>query len=233
MFSLLYVLLEYWRNAIFLNTRTLKTLVKRVNVVQLVLDLLIVFIGVSLAFLVTSYQEQRKKEKETGQILSLIDIGLNRYEKRFEGYVMYHKKYNTEFREKLNTNTLPNFATSTYPSPAYPIDAISLVTSQGYQILGPVIYVKLTEFSNAIQRLSYTEQKLVYISEKSMELTSVNYKTSDQYHLDQKKWARQYLLYLEVRKRILEELLQKSSDLRTLIRQAYATTTIETSEYGG
>lgn len=210
----------------------MKTVVKRVDFVQLVLDLLIVFIGVSLAFLVTNFQEQRKKEKETEQILSLIDIGLNRYEKRFEGYVIYHKKYNTEFRKKLNINTIPNFETSTYPSPAYPIDAISLVTSQGYQILGPIIYVKLTEFSNAIQRLSYTEQKLVYISEKSMELTEINDKTSDQYFKVQKKWARQYLLYLEIRKRILEELLQKSSDLRTLIRVTYPAITIENSEYG-
>ena len=199
----------------------MKNVLNKISYVQLLLDLIIVFIGVSLAFVFTNYQEQQKEKKQTEQVLSLLDTGLSLYEQLFEGFVSYHKNYNVEFRNKLNNNDIPNLEGILYPSPAYPIDAISLLTNQGYQILGPAIYVKLTEFSNAIKRLSYIEQKLVGISEKSMEINIDYFKTSKSYEEELKKWGRQYLLYLEIRKNTLNELLRKSNDLRVLLKEVY------------
>lgn len=205
----------------------MKKLLKRVNVVQLFLDLVIVFIGVSLAFLFTNYQEEKREEKQTEQILSLLYIGLERYEQLFEGHVLYHEKYNVEFSDRLNNDDIPNIEGITYSSPAYPIDAITLLTDKGYEMLGSTIYVNLTAFSNAIRRLMYVDQKLVSISEKSMEMNRSDFSVPMEYQLELKKWARKYLQYLEIRKNTLKELLNKSHNLRALLEEVYPAMVID------
>jgi hypothetical protein len=199
----------------------MKKLLKKISYLQLILDLLIVFIGVTLAYVFTNYQEDKKQIQRTEQVLLLLDVGLERYQKLFKGFVSYHENYNEKFSNRLKENNIPNLEGITYPSPAYPINAITLLTDQGYEVLEPSIYLKLTLFSNAIQRLSYIEQKLVSISEESMKLVASNFKTPNDYHLEQKKWTKQYLLYLRIRKSIAKELLGKVYDLRVVLKETY------------
>ena len=197
----------------------MKKVFKRINFIQLILDLIIVFIGVSLAFLFTNYREQKKEEDETTQVLALIRIGLERYDELFEGFISYHSTYNARFSDKLKSNEIPNIEGVTFLSPAYPINAISLLSDQGYKVLDPDVYIGLTGFSNGIQRLMYIEQKLVEISEKSMQIYRDEFQTEAAYYLVQKKWAKQYLIYLIRRKKTLEELQNKNHNLRVLLNK--------------
>ncbi|WP_299443695.1 hypothetical protein [uncultured Aquimarina sp.] len=197
----------------------MKEAFKKINHLQLILDLIIVFIGVSLAFLFTNYREQKMEEKEMTQVLSLMHIGLETYDELFEGFISYHTKFNTDFRNTLNNDQIPKIEGVTFLSPAYPINAISLLTDQGYEVLNPEIYVALTGFYNGIKRLMYIEQKLVNISEKSMSLIKSNFQSIKDYQFEQKKWAKQYLIYLERRKHTLQELQSKNHNLRTLLME--------------
>ncbi|MDY8134539.1 hypothetical protein [Aquimarina sp. 2201CG5-10] len=199
----------------------MKKMFGKISYLQLILDLIIVFIGVSLAFLFTNYREQKKEEEETKQVIELLHIGLSKYDKLFSGIISYHERYNIEFKNKLNNQEIPDFTGVIFLSPAYPINAISLLTDQGYKVLNPKVYIALTGFANGIQRLMYVEQKLVDISEKSTAIIRSNFKTSNEYEFEQKKWAEQYLKYLEIRKRILRELQNKNHNLRELLKELY------------
>lgn len=197
-------------------------ILKKIDSVQLVLDLIIVFIGVTMAFLFTNYQENKKSEQQTKLILSVMDVGLDRYEELFSGFVSYHEKFNKTFRERLNAGEIQNFESDTYPSPQYPLDVITyLLTNKGYESLSPELYLKLATFSNAIQRLVYVEQKLVDASEKYTHTNLDRSKLSELYRIEQLKWANNYLKYLEIRKSTCQQLQVIISELKTLLKETY------------
>ncbi len=199
-----------------------KKILDRIDYVQLTLDLIIVFIGVTLAFVFTRYQEENKATQRTEQVVSLLVTGLDMYEDLFGGFVLYLEEFNAKFREKLDSGELPNFESETFPAPQYPIDAISLLSDQSFETLTPEVHIKLTEFSNAIRRLIYTEQKMVDASEKYTYIPKNQpFAIPELYRIEQIKWARNYLKYSEIRKRTSKELQIKSRDLRVLLEKAY------------
>ncbi|AXT19627.1 hypothetical protein D7030_09825 [Flavobacteriaceae bacterium AU392] len=194
----------------------LKKVLKKINYIQLSLDLIIVFIGVTLAFVFTNYKEQQKEEKETQRVIGLLKVGIERYEGLFKGFIQRHDVYNEEFRERLNNGFVQNYQGITYPSPQYPTHVISQLLSN-QRNLNTDAYVLLISFSNGIKRLIYTEEKLVENSEKYIQLPENTGAVSPIYYIEQEKWARQYLRYLDIRKNILQELVAIISQLKTLI----------------
>ncbi|NAS30744.1 hypothetical protein GTQ40_07155 [Flavobacteriaceae bacterium R38] len=186
----------------------------KINYVQLVLDLIIVFIGVTLAFLFTSYQEQEKVKKQTTNLLTLFETKLDDYENLFSGFAVYLEERNQSFENRLNKNVIPNYSGVTFPSPQYPIEVIDLLNDQVYEVLDQEVYIKLSEFSNAIRRMIYTEQKLVDISEKHIQLPEHDDTLSPIYYIEQKKWAKLYLRYSKIRESTSKELVSIIGDLK-------------------
>jgi len=191
-----------------------KKRIKELNYIQLILDLIIVFIGVTLAFLFTHYQEQEKLKRETTNLLTLFELNLNDYEELFGGFTIYLEKYNEQFETQLKKGIIANYEGVTFPSPQYPIEAIDLINNQGYEVLEPGIYIKLSAFSNAIRRMIYTEQKLVEISEKYIQLPDTKNDISPVYYIEQKKWAKLYLRYSKIRKSTAHELVSIIKNLK-------------------
>lgn len=194
----------------------IKKLSRKINYIQLSLDLIIVFIGVTLAFVFTNYSDQQKEEKETQRIVGLLKVGIDRYQGLFEGFIQRHDIYNEEFRERLNNGFIKNYQGITYPSPQYPTDVITQLLSD-QRNLDTNTYVLLVSFSNGIKRLIYTEEKLVETSEKYLQLPEDRSTVSPIYYIEQEKWARQYLRYLDIRKNILKELVNIIKQLKVLI----------------
>jgi len=195
----------------------MKTKLKSVNYLQLFLDLLIVFVGVTLAFVFTNYQENKKLEQDTRQMISLLKVGLVEYEQLFEGFVIYHENYNANFKEQLEEGMIPDFGDVTYPAPQYPIDVISyILTNESYELVDPEFYVKLTQFSTAFQQLMYTEEKLVQKAEKFEELSWQNV-SQEKLREGQFEIGNRYLRYLEIRKNRSLELRDKAKELIRLI----------------
>lgn len=195
----------------------IKKRIKAINFLQLFLDLLIVFIGVTLAFIFTNYQQNKLLKEDTQQMISLLEVGLVQYEQLFGGFVQYHENYNEQFRESLDSGVIPDYSDVTYPAPQYPIDVIRyILTNESYELVDPEFYVKLTQFSTALQQLMYTEEKLVQTAEKFEELSWQN-GSQEKLRESQFEIAARYLRYLEIRKNRSLELRDQAIELIKLI----------------
>ena len=141
--------------------------VTAINPVRLFLELVIVFVGVYLAFLFTDYKEQQRTAAEIERVATLMQVGLDRYEELFEGFAQRHAIKNEEFRQQLENNQIPVFYDTYYAAPQYPVDVINFVlTREGYEVFSLDFYVPLTSFAHSIQRVMYVEEKLVQLGEQ-------------------------------------------------------------------
>lgn len=196
----------------------IKESLKSINFIQLLFELIIVFCGVYLAFVFSSYQESKTLAKESERVVALMMVGVERYEKLFEGFAQRHEIVNAEFRSDLEQNLIPNFSEAYYPAPQYPIDVINFVlTKESYKVFAIKVYIPLTGFSNAIQRLMYVEEKLVSISEQYEPLPVTGDPDYQRIANQQRLHAQRYLNYLETRKNISLELVQRSRELSKLL----------------
>ena len=80
---------------------------RSLNPAQLVIELVVVFLGVYLAFLFSSFRANAERLKETEKAIELIEIGIDRYEMLFEQFIIGHQNRNTAFRESLAKNEIP------------------------------------------------------------------------------------------------------------------------------
>lgn len=193
---------------------------KKINYLQLVVDLIIVFIGVTLAFIFTNYQDQKKQREHTKKVVQLINNDLDKYEELFGGFAIYWDSLSIDFQNNLEKGNIPNFENQTFPAPQYPIDAINLLTNQGFETLEPKVYIELAEYSSGIQALMYVEQKLVDASEKYTHLPK-DFEITRLQRYEQFKWAKNYLRYAKIRVRISSFLEEKSGELKNILRENY------------
>ncbi len=192
--------------------------IKAINPVRLLLELVIVFLGVYLAFLFTDYKEQQKTEAEIERVAALMQVGLDHYEELFEGFAQRHAIANEEFRLQLENNEIPAFYETYYASPQYPIDVINFVfTREGYDVFSLDFYMPLTSFAQAIQRVMYVEEKLVQLGERYRSLPPAGAPAYQQVFDEQYILAQQYYRYLEMRKNISTSLASQARQLKAQI----------------
>ena len=103
---------------------------KNLNFVQLFFDLLIVFIGVYMAFVFSSQREDKVQLKETKRVIALMEVGFELYESTFKNMANYHDDFNKGFKTKIDNNEIPFIADTRYPYPQYPIDVINFVLTK-------------------------------------------------------------------------------------------------------
>ena len=193
-----------------------------INFTSLFFEMLIVFVGVYLAFLLSGYQETKKVEREGARVVALLQVGLEYYEKLFEGFALRHENVNAAFRSQLENNEIPEYwQGGFYAAPQYPIDVINFVlTKESYKVFALDVYLPLTSFANAMQRVMYVEEKLVSIAEQYEPLPAKSNPEYDRVFAQQRVLAARYLRYLDMRKSISEELVVKiralSSDIEEL-----------------
>ncbi|MEM8487022.1 MAG: hypothetical protein AAF564_15830 [Bacteroidota bacterium] len=192
--------------------------VSTINPVRLFLELIIVFLGVYLAFLFTSYKEQQRTDAEIERIAALMQVGLDRYEQLFEGFAQRHAIGNEEFRLQLENNEIPVFYETYFASPQYPVDVINFVlTREGYDVFSLDFYVPLTSFAHAIQRIMYVEEKLVQLGERYRRLPPSGAVTYQRVYNEQYILAQQYYRYLEMRKNMSADLANQARQLKAQI----------------
>ena len=176
---------------------------------SLFVEMVIVFMGVYLAFLLSNYQENRKVERESARVVALMQVGLDHYEGLFEGFAQLHETENAAFRDELNNGRIPEFWNRSYfPAPQYPIDVINFVlTKESYKVFAIDVYLPLTRFSNAMQRVMYVEEKLVTLGERYEPLPDQNDPQYERVAKQQRILAEKYWRYLEIRKAISKEIV--------------------------
>ncbi|MEQ9302324.1 MAG: hypothetical protein RJQ14_00300, partial [Marinoscillum sp.] len=145
----------------------LRSSLSAINYVQLILDLVIVFIGVYTAFYFSEIKARNARVAEGEKVIGLLELGIDRYEKAFASFADYHETHNASFKERLDNDVIPDYSSTFYPAPQYPVDVIThILTRESYQVFSIDFYVPLTAFANALERMMYVEEKLVLLAER-------------------------------------------------------------------
>lgn len=186
----------------------------RLPVGLVLVELVIVFVGVYLAFVLTEYQEDRQRERRTERIVEILDVGLARYEQVFGAMVGYHDRRNAELGDALAENRLPDIGDVYYSAPQYPIDVIDyIVTEEAFRVFDIAFYTELITFTNAIQRLMYIEEKLVETAERYEPLPPPDDPDHARVYREQRQLAERHLGYMALRRNTADELLEKVRSL--------------------
>lgn len=191
-------------------------IVKRLDFVAIAVELLIVFIGVYLAFLLAQFDQGRRMDERRDRVLGLLKEGVVYYEELFSGFVLYHDSHNASFREDLDKGVIQDYADQTYVAPQYPIEVVNyLITSESFDVFDAELYLPLTSYANALERIMYVEEKLTELAEGFNPAAA----SSDDPVLreSQLQNAARYLRYMDLRRSISGELARKSSELLALI----------------
>lgn len=189
-----------------------------INYLQLLFDLIIVFIGVYAAFTFSSMKEDRKKQEDGQRVVELLDVGMVRYEALFNGFSQYHAGFNSEFKAKLDKGEIPEHWDYYYPYPQYPVDVINYVlTNESYQLFNLDFYLPLTGFANEVQKLMNIEQKIVETSEKYEPLPPKAHQDYQIIFNKQRVNALRFYEYLEMRRNTSARLSNQAKNIRSLI----------------
>lgn len=195
-----------------------KSDLKSINYTGLFFELVIVFIGVYLAFILANYQAERQFEKERTRVIAILKVGVERYQKAFADFAAYHENYNKEFRKQMDDGFIPYFGDVYYPAPQYPIDMINyLLTKESFKVFELEIYLPLTEYATNIKRIMYVEEKLVELSHEYQQLQSPISKNDPVLVAEMKHKAQRFLSYLEIRKNTANRLVGISNRLAEIL----------------
>jgi hypothetical protein len=188
---------------------------------RVTVELLIVFVGVYSAFLLDDWQTARELRRERDRITALLQLGIERYQKLFEGFVLRHETVNADFRAALESGSVPDFGDTFYPAPQYPIEMIRhVLTRESYDVFSIDAYVPLTTFVNSLERLMDVEAKLVALSSQWDPLPPANHPDRDWLRARAVHRAKRYLTYLDIRMRISADLQKQATELRQLLASA-------------
>ncbi|WP_395373301.1 hypothetical protein [Marinicella sp. W31] len=197
-----------------MKTGTLKRMksgFKGFSLMSFLVDLIVVFIGVYLAFIFAEYQQDQQRHKETQKVIGLLQIGVSRLESSFNGAVGFHERFDENFSAQLEAEVIPHFGFQTYVAPQYPIDQIKyIITSESYDVFDLDLYVWLTEYSNAIQRIMYVEEKIVQMSDRYQPLPPESDPAYARIYGQQMYLAKRYLQYMNMRGEISGQLANMS-----------------------
>ncbi|MEQ8470444.1 MAG: hypothetical protein RIC35_04630 [Marinoscillum sp.] len=196
---------------------------KSINYLQLVFDLAIVFIGVYTAFYFSESKAKNAKIAEGEKVIGLLEMGIDRYEKAFASFANYHEKHNASFKERLDNDLIPDYSSTFYPAPQYPVEVIThILTRESYEVFSIDFYVPLTAFANALERMMYVEEKLVLLAERYQKVPA---KTHPDYNIiayEQIENAERYYEYMELRKKVALELVERAKGLKLQLNELKA-----------
>lgn len=189
-----------------------------INPLGLFAELVIVFLGVYLAFLFSAHQEERKIEADKEKIVELLEFGLERYHELFSGFATRHENLNPQILATLQNGEVPDFGGEYFVAPQYPIDAIKfLLTDESYDLFENGLYVPLIEYVNRINRLMYVEEKLVELSEVYEPLPATTHPSYEHLHAKQMHKGWRYYRYMELRKEISSNLADHIKAVQALL----------------
>ena len=170
---------------------------------QLFFELIIIFIGVYAAFILSNQQLEKQEERKAEKVVSMMKYGIERYQELFSGFVIYHEKYNAEFKSSLELGEILYYGDVIYPQPQYPIDVITeVLTKESYQMFTMDIYLPLIQFTNGVERIMSVESRLEELAGEYETLPDPSASNYIDIKNKQLQLAKRFYLFLELRKRI-------------------------------
>ena len=194
--------------------RRISQWVRDLNPVAVAVELLIVFVGVYLAFVLNEYQEAERNREKRETVIELLREGLEQYGRLFEGYAQFHTAEGDRLRLMLAEGELPDLGGAFYVAPQYPIDVINhVLTNESLEVFDTELYIPLTEYAARMQRIMSVEAQITEIGNRYIAVTRSDPRYQEQRHL-----AGRYLLFMESRGRIAGELAERSRRLNEMLQ---------------
>lgn len=189
----------------------LSTYVRQLNPVAIGLELVIVFVGVYLAFVLAEYREERRLDDRRDRVIALLQDGASQFEGLFTGFAQFHEGHNAEVRAVLERGEVPDFGDQLYVAPQYPIDVIAYVlTNESFDVFDLDLYLPLTQYANGIKRLMSIEAELTDLADRYIPLGPDD---DAALRREQRQLALRYYRYLEARRRTAADLADRSRTL--------------------
>ncbi len=133
----------------------------------LFLELLMIFIGVYLAFLFQNYSEQRKIDKEKEKVLMSLKLELEIFRTSFPDFANFQNEKNQEWDSLFRVRETADFYTWRYLEPQYNFQVIEYALDQkGTDIVSFEIYEELSALYSNIKRLEHAERLMTEHGQK-------------------------------------------------------------------
>ena len=131
------------------------------NVRLLLLELLMIFIGVYLAFLFQNYSEDKKISKEKEKVLVSLKLELETFRTTFPGFSEYQKDKNAEWDSVFAAVEMAEFYTWRYLEPQYNFQVIEYALDQERtEVVDFELYDQLAKLYSSIKRLEHAERMM-------------------------------------------------------------------------
>ncbi len=150
----------------------------------LILELLIVFVGVYLAFLFQSYSEQGKIDKEKEKVLVSLKLELEEFRTSFPRFADYQKEMVEEWDSLFAINKLGTYYTWRYLEPQYNFKVIEYAINQeGTDVIDFELYESLSKLHAEIKQLEQAERYMTQIGFDHVNIPLSMDENSQQYRI--------------------------------------------------
>lgn len=133
----------------------------------LALELLVVFIGVYLAFLFQGYTEQRKNEKEREKVLVSLKKEVEKFRISSPLNATGQRNQLGKWREAFSKGEVVKFDTWRFLEPQYNFQVIEYaINLQGTEIIEFELYEAISELYREIKQLEHAERRMTNLSDQ-------------------------------------------------------------------
>ncbi len=150
----------------------------------LILELLIVFVGVYLAFLFQSYSEQAKIESEKRKVLVSLKLELEEFRTSFPRFADYQEGMVKKWDSLFKINELDSYYTWRYLEPQYNFKVIEYAINQeGTDVIDFELYESLSKLHAEIKQLEQAERYMTQIGFDHKNIPLSLNESSEQYRI--------------------------------------------------
>ena len=148
------------------------------------LELVIVFIGVYLAFLLQTFNESRKEQKEAEKVYTALKYELEYFRVKLPGMAVYSRNQRRDLRKIYREGNYNFFGNWRFIAPQYQYGIVEYASNlQNNNIVDFQLYDELQDLYNFIQRLEHAESLIMEISQKYQAIPDGLSKSSETYQL--------------------------------------------------
>lgn len=175
---------------------------------NVLLELVIVFVGVYSAFYLNTYNQEKQEQENRQKILGALSEEVRNLGKTFEGISTYQTEFNMLAEQKYAQGlNLPELERLRYAAPQYSLEVLeNALRSNTFEMLDLALHIKLARYYSDIQKLIDAEKKITEVSQGYVFLPEENTTARRK----QYSWS---ILYLNDRKSLLITLSKSSAIL--------------------
>lgn len=156
--------------------------IQQINWRVILLELFIVFVGVYLAFLLSTFKEKQRTRKEADKILTSLKMELEEIRYDFPGRAVYQRSRDAEWDSLWNKNEVGPFYNWRFIQPQYDFTTIEYaLNTRETSIIDFTLYDRLTKLYQDIRQLQEYEVRITDISFHFKNIPSNLDKSSEEY----------------------------------------------------